>query len=291
MKAFAALTALALTLAGAAFAAQREAVAQRPRRIVSLNLCADQLLVALADRDQIAALNRFVRDPDMSAVAARAGGYPVSRGSLEDVLALDPDLVVAAPYWRGMATTGLRGREIRTLELPSAESYAAIVAQVRQVAAAVGHPERGEAMVRRMDAILAALPRPGHAGVAAYYQRRGFLTGKGTLVDELMARAGLTNLATKLGKPALGRLSVEEMVAAHPDYLIVDSGSARIDDLGTEMLNHPALADIPRISLPDSWTVCGGPTYALAAQSLTRQLARLRAGRATLLHSRTRTPA
>lgn len=245
----------------------------RPHRIVSLNLCADQLLLDLADRDQIAALNSNARDPFMSAVAARANGYRLTRGGAEDVLALDPDLIVGAPAFRTATLRSLSGKAYPALELPPANSYAEITAQIARVAQATGHPERGARLVRAMEVALAGLPRTGKGRIAAYYQRRGYLTGTGTLVDELMARAGLVNLATKLGQGPLARLSLEQMVAAQPDILIVEADSPTVTDQGAEMLQHPALRHIPRVTLPQAWTVCGGPAYVQAAHSLTAQLA------------------
>ena len=264
------LTILMIAAAGALAAASAP---RPPRRIVSLNLCADQYLLALADPAQIVALTRFARDPNMSAAANAARTIPVSRGSAEDVLMLRPDLVISSPFRRQTVAAVLAGRNVATLDLPPADSYTAIVTQVRQVAAAIGHPDRGETLIRRMDTALARLPRaPGGGRTAAYYQRRGFLTGTGTLVDELMQRLGLANLATRLGKPALSQLSLEQMALARPDYLIVESATDRVTDQGTEMLHHPILDGIPRLRIPEAWTVCGGPAYVLAAQSLAAQL-------------------
>lgn len=245
----------------------------KPQRIVSLNLCADQYLMAIADPAQIGALTHLSRDRAMSAGAAAADRLPVMRGSAEEVLTLNPDLLVASPSRRMETRAALKGR-YPLLELPSAKSYADIVRQVREIATAVGHGDRGEALIRNMDASLARLPPKRPRGVAAYYQRRGYLTGAGTLVDDLMARMGLVNLATRLGKPALSRMSLEEMIAARPDYIIIEDASDRVTDLGTEMLHHPALNGIKRLHLPQAWTVCGGPAYVMAAQSLARQLDR-----------------
>ena len=266
-----------LLLAVAAFAcvgaaAPPQKAGAPPKRIVSLNLCADQYLLALADPGQIAALTRFARDPDMSAGAKAATHIPMTRGSAEDVLALEPDLIVATPGRRSGTRAALAKQHYPTLELSSAESYDAIVGQIRDVAKAVGHPERGEAMIRRMNAELAELPRVRAGRVAAYYQRRGYMTGTGTLIDDLMQRVGLINLASKIGKPALSQLTIEQLIAAHPDYLIVESASERVRDQGTEMLHHPSLRDIPRIRLPQAWTVCGGPAYVEAVRSLARQV-------------------
>ncbi|MEH3099507.1 ABC transporter substrate-binding protein [Sphingomonas adhaesiva] len=244
-----------------------------PRRIVSLNLCADQYLLALADRAQIVALTQFATDPQMSAAAAQARGLRATRGSAEDVLALRPDLVLASPWQDPLVTTHLAARHIPVVALPPAADRAAIVAQVQQVAAAVGHPARGAALIAAMDRALATVPRTaGRGRTAAYYQRRGFLTGTGTLVDDLMRRVGLRNLATRLGKPALAHVGLEEMALARPDYLIVETDAERVADRGTEMLHHPLLERIPRLRLPQAWTVCGGPAYVKAAVSLARQL-------------------
>ncbi|HEX7782224.1 MAG TPA: ABC transporter substrate-binding protein [Sphingobium sp.] len=244
--------------------------AQPPRRILSLNMCADQLLIGLADPDQIVGLTQFARDRDMSAEAERADHLPISRGTSEDVLARRPDLVISSPF-HAMGSV-VRTQSYRVIDLQPAESYAAVIAQIRQIAGAVGHSARGESMIRRMNSELAALPRIKGHPVAAYYQRRGYLTGTGTLIDDLMQRVGLRNLATELRKPSLSRLSVEEMVAARPNYLIVESATERVADQGTEMLHHPALARIARLRLPQAWTVCGGPAYVRAAKSLTDQL-------------------
>lgn len=251
-----------------------------PQRVVSLNLCADQLLVPLADRDQIAALNMNARDRWMSAVAAQASGYRLIRGSAEEVLALDPDLIVGAPAFRTDALRAMSGRTYPAIELLPANSYADIRAQVLQLAAALGHPARGQRLAARMDAALAAMKPAGQGRVAAYYQRRGYLTGTGTLVDELMTRAGLVNLAAKLGKPALSRLSLEEIIAAQPDLLIVEEDSQALADQGAQMLQHPALRHIPRIVLPQAWTVCGGPAYVAAVRRLNAQLSALSGPRA-----------
>jgi iron complex transport system substrate-binding protein len=267
----AALGALALVLA-----AGGQAGAAAPRRIVSLNLCTDQLVLALADRGQIAGLTVNAVDREMSAEADRARGLRLLGTSAEEVLGLDPDLVVGMPARGSPQMRLLAGQRYRMLDVRPADRLEDIYAAIRETAAAVGHPERGEALIARMRRELAAIPRVGGGRVAAYYQRRGFLTGTGTLIDDLMRRLGLFNLASRLGKPVLAQVSLEEMVAARPDYLIVESATDRVVDQGTEMLHHTALAGIPRISVPEAWTVCGGPAYVLAARSIARQIAAIR---------------
>lgn len=240
-----------------------------PRRIVSLNLCADQFLIALADPNQIVGLTRLSHTANMSPVAAEAARFPIVDSSAEALLAAEPDLIVTG--WPGQADPAVRaGLRARPVVVPPANSYADIVAQVRLVAAAVGHPERGAALIRRMDTELATIPKAGRDRTAADYQRRGYLSGAGTLMDDMMRRLGLVNLATRLGLPPLANLPLEQFVAHRPDFLITGAGPAR--DLGSTMIDHPALANIPRLRLPGSLADCGGPSYPRAIRLLADQL-------------------
>lgn len=244
-----------------------------PERIVSMNLCSDQLVLALADRQQIAGLTRNAVDPGMSDEAPAARGLPLLSNSAEQILAIDPDLVVGMPA-SGSAALAVAPDRYSLLDLETANRLDQIYRTIGQTAAAVGHPARGAALIARMKQDIADLPRPGRGRVAAYYQRRGYMTGTGTLVDDMMTRVGLVNLAGKLGKPPLSQLSLEEMVAARPDFLIVERATTIIDDQGSEMLHHPALSGIARIVVPEAWTVCGSPAYTKAAHSIAAQIAR-----------------
>lgn len=246
----------------------------RPQRIVSLNLCADQLLVSLADKDQIAGLTRNANDPEMSAVAARTGDLPILGNAAEEILDINPDLVIGMPARRSAALGALQDQDYPSLDLKTVRKSDDIYAAISATAQAIGHPDRGVKMVADIRQQLADIDTVGRGRVAAYYQRRGFMTGTGTLVDDLMIRSDLVNLATQLGKPSLAQVSLEEMVDAKPDFIIMESSTAAISDQGSEMLHHPALANIPRLYLPQAWTVCGSPAYVQAARSLAEQIQR-----------------
>ena len=267
---------LLFVLAAALAGAGPVAAAVRPQRIVSLNLCADQFLIALADRGQVAALTRFARDPAMSEAATAAAHFPVSRGTAEELLALRPDVVVISPWRRSEVASLLQGRGVRVVDVPDAQDYAGIRANAIAVAALVGHPERGTALVAAMDAALRRVgPPAGRGRTAAYWQRRGYLTGGGTLVDDILRRVGLVNLAGRLGRAALSRLPVELLVATPPDFLFVDGGNGT-QDLGTELLHHPAVARaVPagrRLYIPRALDVCGSPGYPRAVAAVNAQL-------------------
>lgn len=269
----AAVAVAALLCASAARAASDDA----PGRIVSLNACADQYLIALADKSQIAALTHFSRDPSLSYYAEAAKDYPVTKGQAEAVLALRPGLVITNPYRRADDLALLKGK-VEIVSLKPANSFAEVVEETRRIAAAIGQSERGEALVRAMQARVAAAGQRPIGGIAAHYQRGGYLTGPGTLMDDLMSRAGLDNLARRLNGGKIGRLSLEEIVRQRPDYLVVSNAGGEGQDQGELVLEHPALARaVPaerRLHVPAAFTVCGGPSYPDALERLQAEAAR-----------------
>lgn len=266
---------VALALCGLALLGA--APAGRPQRIVSLNMCADQLVVALADPGQIAGLTEWARDPALSFVAARAATLPFTHRSAEEVMALHPDLVIGAPFRTKAVLAPLKAHGVKMVELPKDDDEAATEKAITTIAAAIGQQARGERMIADMRRDLAAIgPPPGRGRVAAYYQRQGYLTGTGTRVDQMMRRVGLVNLAQRLDRPALSKVSLEEMALARPDFLITEEGTRIVADRGTAALHHPILdRAVPsrrRLYLPQALTVCGGPGYPRAVALLAAEV-------------------
>jgi iron complex transport system substrate-binding protein len=127
-----------------------------------------------------------------------------------------------------------------------------------------------------MQAELAALPPPRTPlPVAVHYQRQGYVTGTATLMDDMMKRAGLRNLASRLGDMELAHVDLETIIAARPDYIVFTAEPGQGRDWGALLLGHPALAHAfagRTLYIPDNLTVCGGPEYPLAVASLAAQL-------------------
>ena len=249
------------------------AAAAAPTRIVSINACADQLLLALADRQQILALTTYARDRDMSFYADRAEGLPAIRGDAEEVLKLKPDLVLAGSFTRGATRAQLAAHGIRIATFSPARSIEDVKKQIGEVASLLGQEARGRALVAELDAAFADLnlraPKPLRA---LQLQRRAFAAGTDTLIDDIMQRLGIVNAATDLGIRYVGRTSLEAVLKTKPDVLILDRADPGAADQGTALLGHPALEEIVprhrRIVIPASQIVCGSPGVALAARTL-----------------------
>jgi iron complex transport system substrate-binding protein len=250
-----------------------------PSRIVSINACTDQLVWALADPSQIAALSYYAADSSYftEAAAVRASGLRLIRGSAEEVLKLHPDLVLAGGFTSFATRSWLKNAGIRLAALPEAESVEEAKEAVRKVAALTGHPERGETLIAKIDDGLRSLKKAGGSGISVLeLQRRGFASGQKTLLGDLLSQAGLSNAASRLGIVSVSHIPLEAILKLHPDFLVMSSAEPDAADQGSALLLHPALAEeyppSRRIILPENLTVCGGPSLPLAMQSLAWQI-------------------
>lgn len=241
-------------------------------RVVSLNLCTDQLLVLLADRSQVASLSFLAADPDLSYVADRIDGIPLNHGALEEILPLAPDLVLAGAFAARPAVQLLQSQGVTVIDLPLADDFPTIAEQTRIVADAIDRSDRGEALIAEMEAVLATVPATAGDGSALAYQANGFTAGAGTLTDAVLTAAGYRNKAAEAGLAGYGFLPLEYLIADPPDILIAPAAMPGRPSLAEMLLVHPALAALEdrtqRLAVPSALMACGGPFTAEAVRLL-----------------------
>jgi iron complex transport system substrate-binding protein len=250
-------------------------------RIASINVCTDQLVLALADPEQIVGLSPFSRDAARSWAAAQASRHRRLSGDAEEVLVLKPDLVVASAFTRRATRELLKAKGVRLIEFDVARSLPEARDQLRRMGELVGHADRAAAQVARLDA---ALERARAAATGRHFRvlplaRRGWVSGSNSLLSSLLAAAGLTNAAGDAGLGSGGFASLETIVSARPDFIAVAEDSRFAEDQGHAFLLHPALERLyppaRRLVVPEHLTVCAGPMLAEALERLTAELARV----------------
>lgn len=256
----------AMALTGAMAVAANPVAAQTATpaspRVVSINLCADQLVSLLADRDNVLSLTHLSADPSISYVARRAQGITVNHGRSEEVLALQPDLVVAGRFAARPTVAMLQRFGLEVIDLPIPESFADIRDQIRLLSQRLGEADRGEEMVAEMNRRLAAISvdrRPGRRALVLGV--RGFTSGIGTLVHEVLEAAGLRNVAIELGIRGYGQIGLEEILRADPEIIVINQPAVAFPSLARDVLAHPALRHFGNRIIqidPALWT-CGGP--------------------------------
>jgi iron complex transport system substrate-binding protein len=256
-----------ISLAAALALVAGAAVAAPPERVVSMNLCTDQLAMLMADPGQLISISHLSLDPLSSAMVDEAKSYPINRGGAEQIYLMHPDLVLAGTYTARASVDLLRSLGVTVVELPPADTLADVARDMRLIGTALGHPDRGEAMARDFEAQLAALPAPGQPVDAAMYYPNGYTAGSGTLSDEILKLTGFRNVGAEAGLTGGGILPLERLVMAAPKVVVTSTpypGASRSE----EILKHPALralrSDATRARVRDADWVCGTP-YVLDA--------------------------
>jgi iron complex transport system substrate-binding protein len=248
-----------------------------PHHVVSLNLCADQLLVRLGDRDRIASLSPLVRDPSLSFLESQAAGLPVNAGKGEAILFSGADLVLAGSFGQQSRTALLRRRGLEVMELEPWRSLEHGREQIRAVAKRLGHPERGEALIAEIDAALARTKDivPGKRSILTYY-RRGWVPASNSLISELLKHMGFSLQQDVLGMKRGGVVRLESIVTSPPDYLLMHEDDAEAVDNGSALLTHRALREtVPadrRLVIPGRLAICGGPSTPTLIDALAREI-------------------
>ncbi len=246
---------------------------QQHRRpgIVSLNPCSDAVLAQVADPAQILALSHYSRDPASSSMdVEKARRFASVAGTVEEVLALDPDLVIAGSFLPPATAAAFADFGIPVLTMPIATSVDDSREHVLKLARAAGHPERGHALNARIKAALdnAAPPAGEAARTAIVWQAGGIVPGPDTLIADLLARTGFSQLSAARGMGQAEYLPLEAMLADPPDVIFA-AGNSRLNE--NRLLSHPALAglaDTRRAAFDPSLLWCGGPTIIAAAKRL-----------------------
>jgi iron complex transport system substrate-binding protein len=236
--------------------------AEAALRVVSLNLCTDQMLVLLAPQS-VAGLSPLARDPAISAVASRAADLPVVVPAAEAVLRLNPDLVLAEPYGAQAVVAVLHQLGLHVVAVPEPQSFSEIRANIMTLATLLDARARGAALITHMDAELAGLPQPAHPLTAILLEPRGFAAGPASLAAAVLRAAGYRDAARG------GWLPLETLLAHPPDLLVIPSAPG-LPSLATDLLANPSLGSLPRRFIPAAWLICGSPFAAEAARLIAR---------------------
>jgi iron complex transport system substrate-binding protein len=249
----------------------------KPARVASLNLCTDQLLLALADRHQIASLSRLARDPSVAFLADQATGIRLNDRGAETILFDRPDLVLTGTYGQQEQIALLRRQGLDVLPLGPWVGLEDGRGQIRTLARRLGHPERGEALIAQIDSALDRARRavPGRRSILVY-ERGGWVTAPRSPLGEILVHMGFRLHQEGLGLTQGGVARLEAIVTTPPDFMLVDAGSSQAIDNGTALFAHPALAGaVPpgrRLALPVRLTVCGGPSTPMAIDRLRAEI-------------------
>ena len=250
------------------------AATPEPMRIVSLNLCVDSILVELVPPSRIAALTHYSRDPYRSTISGLAQKLPITYETAEEVVALQPDLVLAGRHSAIATRNALRrvGIRFELFEVP--DTVAESLAQIRRIATLLGREPQGETLVAKIEnAMQAARPPSNQAPLTAgIYQPGGLTAGPATVTGELMGIVGLRNVAERYGVRSYSPLPLEQLISAPPQVLLVGETSNGAPMQAERIIHHRALRALQlqmrQEPFPARLLYCAGPTIIEALDAL-----------------------
>jgi len=247
--------------------------ATAPERIVSTHLCADQLVLLLAEEKNVISLSYFASNPNFSPLADKAKNFPRNYGLAEEILPLNPDIVFSGGFSARSTVKLLKRAGINVVEVPIVNDFRGIQKNIRIVAKAVGEKAAGEGIIKDLDLALktsSSVYKP--KVMAALYWDNGYTPGSSSLAAQVVRHAGFDDLNSRYKSKGPKYLSVEELVSLQPDLLILpENGPA---SLASIVPRHRALTvmfkDDRSTTIPDKLWTCGSPFIIEAFNKLRR---------------------
>ncbi|MCK5425190.1 MAG: ABC transporter substrate-binding protein [Emcibacter sp.] len=271
------LVMITILLSVAAFTPFAQA-AEKPQA-VSLDYCADQFMLSLADRDQIMSLTTQAIEGH-SFFKDKARGLPLFRASSEEVLQMGPDVVIR--NWGGFSMLPLLKQAnipVATAEYGTGPEM--LYQNMRRIGAALQQSERAEEMINDHQERLVALKKRAPSGLrAAYIAPGGITAGKNTFVNGIIKLAGLASMSEEQGLIGWQPLPLEALVQNPPDIIIGSFFNEKnIHVSNWSLTRHGRIRQmidtIPTIMVPGRYLSCNGIFSVDAAEYIHDELEKL----------------
>jgi len=253
----------------------------KPQRVVSLNLCADQLLMELLEPSSLVGITQLASDSSASFLYKKASDFHQHNDRIEEVMALKPDLIIVGAFTSTATNQMLDQLGYKVVKLGLPKTVEEIIQQIAFLGKQVGQPQRANKLIEAMRRDITGLTSLNESTPdlrAVVYYANGFSAGKETIVNEILRLAGLKNIAAETGMAYIAPLSLESLLASKPDVLLLGRLDANTDSLAHQVLQHDAieklsaLEQVQKISVPDRYWSCAGPSSIAAASYIQQSI-------------------
>lgn len=194
-------------------------------RVVSQTVGTDELLLALAEPGQIAALSHLSRDARFTAVSREAAAHPqIPPSDAEGIVRFRPTLVLISSYSQPELVAQLERLHIRVMRFDQFNTLDEVYANLRRLAKELGTEAKAEALIARCQARVADLARrlKGVAPVRVMAPSSyGFIAGRDTTFQDLCDHAGALNVAAEAGLLGHAPTPSESVVTWKVDRLVL----------------------------------------------------------------------
>jgi iron complex transport system substrate-binding protein len=226
------------------------ALAAETARVVTLGGSVTEIAVELGAGDRLVGRDTTSNHPE-TVLALPDVGY-IRALSAEGVLSLGPDLILAEGDAGPVeAVEVLRAAGVPFVQVPEATTPDGVLAKVTAVAAALGLPDEGAALVARLEAEFAAVAARSAAVsrpkrvlfILSLQGGRVMAAGAGTEAEGIIRLAGGINAAE--GFDGYKQIADEAVLTAAPDVILMMDREGDLAIADADILAHPALALTP----------------------------------------------
>ncbi len=218
-------------------------ISQKPQRIVSQTLATDEILLAICPPQRIAALSPLATDSNYSNVVETAKKLGRTVHNVEQLLALQPDLVLAAHYNRAELLALLTQVQIPAVRLNRFNRLQDIQDNIRLVGYVTGEEANANSLIIQMNTALATLraglPKRDAPRVMSY-SIEGFTAGSDTLFDAMLQTIGAINLSAEHGVSGVANISSEQIMAWQPEFIVVGATADQFGAISQQLRAQPA---------------------------------------------------
>jgi iron complex transport system substrate-binding protein len=245
----------------------------KPQRIVSLSIATDEILLALAPVERIAALTYLADDGGISNIAEAAKPVKTKiRAGAESVIALNPDLVLVPDWQPAELIQTLRDSGLSVYVFQSARTIQQVKENIHDLAAVIGEAAKGVELINQMEAALAAVEATvrtvpaDQRKIVVYFSLMGGSGGIGSTFDDICRYAGVSNAAALAGLDMNATLSQEKLLQINPDIFLMPtwdySGKTDLDQFQRQVQSDPALQTVKAVQtrqlirVPERYLLC-----------------------------------
>ena len=227
-----------------------------PQRILTYSLGHDEMVLALAQPERIAALGKFTGNPSYSNVAELAPQFPVYEKGAENVLAQNPDIFIVSRSTKADIVELVKEAGVPVARPDLEDAAEGHVSQILLLGYMLGAEERALELTaeirQRLEAVASRVPPLGDASRPAVISITRWsdsisISGGGTTGSDIIEAAGGVNAAARDGIDGFQKISVESILAMNPDFILIPQDGEGAVKLRDDLMNDPVLATVPSV--------------------------------------------
>ena len=227
-----------------------------PQRILTYSLGHDEMVLALAPPERIAALGKFTSNPSYSNVAELAEQFPVYEKGAENVLAQSPDIFIVSRSTKADIVELVKDAGVPVARPDLEDAAEGNISQILLLGYMLGAEERALELTaeirQRLEAVASRVPPPGDASRPSVMSITRWsdsisISGGGTTGSDIIEAAGGVNAAARDGIDGFQKISVESILAMNPNFILIPQDGEGAVKLRDDLMNDPVLATVPAV--------------------------------------------